>query len=111
MTEEGKKYLSDILHAIDLVEDFTKEIDNFKSYENDLKSQSATERQLAIIGEALNKLNKVDPEITIENDKHIISFRNRLIHAYDSIDNAIVWMILKKHLPKLKIEIENKEAG
>ena len=111
MTEQGKKYLSDILRAIDLIEDFTKETDNFTAYEADLKSQSATERQLAIIGEALNKFRKVEPEITIQNDKQIVAFRNRLIHAYDSIDTAIVWMILKRHLPKLKREIESKEAG
>ncbi len=110
MTERGKKFLSDILRAINLIEDFTKEIDNFNSYEADLKSQSVTERQLAIIGEALSKFRKVEPEVPIENDKQIVAFRNRLIHAYDSIDNAIIWMILKKHLPKLKKEIENKEA-
>jgi uncharacterized protein with HEPN domain len=53
MTEQGKKYLSDILRAIDLIEDFTIETDTFNSYAADLKSQSATERQLAIIGEAI----------------------------------------------------------
>ena len=107
MTETGKKYLSDISRAIKLIEDFNKEINDFSSYEADLKSQSATERQLGIIGEALNKLRKVEPDIVIENEKQIIAFRNRLIHAYDSIDNSIVWMILKKHLPELKKEIEN----
>ncbi|WPP49891.1 HepT-like ribonuclease domain-containing protein [Catalinimonas niigatensis] len=109
MTEKGKKYLSDIVRAIDLIEDFTKGIDTFNAYEADLKSQSAVERQLAIIGEALNKFRKAEPVIAIKHDKQIIAFRNRLIHAYDSIDNAIVWMILKRHLPKLKEEIENQQ--
>lgn len=105
MTEEGKKYLSDISSAIGLIEDFTKEIKDFNAYAADLKTQSATERQLAIIGEALNKLRKISPSSRIEHDKQIIGFRNRLIHAYDHIDNAIVWTILQKHLPKLKKEI------
>lgn len=105
MREEGKKYLSDILRAINLIEDFTQEIEHFSGYENDLKTQSATERQLAIIGEALNQFRKVQPEVVIEHDKQIIGFRNRLVHAYDSIDNAIVWVILKRHLPNLKKEI------
>ena len=109
MTEKSKKYLSDVLIAIDLVRQFTIEITDFNSYEKDLKTQSAVERQLVIIGEALNKLRQIESEIVIENDKQIIGFRNRLVHAYDSIDNSIVWVIIKRHLEKLKIEIENIE--
>lgn len=44
MTEEGKKYLSDISRAIDLTESFTEEINDFDTYDSDLKTQSATER-------------------------------------------------------------------
>ena len=109
MIEEGRKYLSDILKAIKLIEEFTRDTTSFRAYEVDLKTQSATERQLAIIGEALNKFRKLEPEIVIENKQQMIAFRNRFVHAYGSIDNAIVWMILKKHLPKLKQEIERME--
>jgi uncharacterized protein with HEPN domain len=109
MTERSKKYLSDILMAIDLIEEFTVNINDFNNYQNDLKTQSAVERQLAIIGEALNKLNKIDPNIVIKNDKQIIGFRNRLVHAYDSIDNSIVWAILNRYLKPLKEEILNME--
>ncbi|MDT0686712.1 HepT-like ribonuclease domain-containing protein [Autumnicola psychrophila] len=105
MTEKGKKYVSDALRATDLIEDFIADTPDFDFYQEDLKTQSAVERQLAIIGEALNKLKQVQPDIAVQNGKQIIAFRNRLIHAYDSIDNAIVWVILKKHLPELKREI------
>ncbi len=105
MMDRSKKYLSDILIAIDLIEKFTIDVKDFYQYSNDLKTQSAVERQLAIIGEALNKLRKLDAGITIQYDKQIIGFRNRLVHAYDSIDNSIVWAILHKHLNKLKFEI------
>jgi len=103
--EKSKKYLSDILMAIDLIEKFTVDIIDFNAYQNDLKTQSAVERQLAIIGEALNKFKKQAPNIELEHDKQIIGFRNRLIHAYDSIDNSIVWAVLNRHLIKLKEEI------
>lgn len=33
MTDKGKKYLSDILMAIELIEDFTPEIIDFNHYE------------------------------------------------------------------------------
>ena len=107
MMEKSKKYLSDILIAIDLIEKFTVEITDFNMYQNDLKTQSAVERQLAIIGEALNQLKKVSSITEIKNDKQIIGFRNRLIHAYDSIDNSIVWAIINRHLKKLKEEIQS----
>ncbi len=74
----------------------------------DLKTQSAVERQLAIVGEALNKLKKIDTDFKIEHEKQIISFRNRLVHGYNAIDNAIIWNILQVHLPELKQEIKKK---
>ena len=58
MTEKNKKYLFDILSAIDLVEKFIADVPDFNSYQSDLKTQSAVERQLVIIGEALNQINK-----------------------------------------------------
>lgn len=105
MTEQSSKFLSDVLMAIELIEDFTKEIKGFNDYERDRKTQSAVERQLVIIGEALNQFKKLEPTILIEHDRQIISFRNRLVHAYDSIDSSIVWSILVRHLKPLKAEI------
>ena len=93
--------------AINLIREFTIDITDFHTYDKDRKTQSAVERQLVIIGEALNKLRLIESGFVIENDKQIIGFRNRLVHAYDSIDNSIVWAILNRHLEKLKIEIEN----
>ena len=93
--------------AIDLIREFTIDISDFNIYDKDRKTQSAVERQLVIIGEALNKLRGLESGIVIENDKQIIGFRNRLVHAYDSIDNSIVWAIINRHLEKLKSEIEN----
>lgn len=48
--EKSKKYLSDILMAIDLIEKFTVDVNEFNLYDTDLKTQSAVERQLMIIG-------------------------------------------------------------
>lgn len=105
--EKSKKYLSDILMAIELIEEFTLGITDFKIYDKDRKTQSAVERQLVIIGEALNQLKKIDPDFVLENDVQIIGFRNRLVHAYDSLDNSIIWAILNRHIKNLKIEIQN----
>jgi uncharacterized protein with HEPN domain len=92
--------------AIELIEEFIVDDKDFTLYDQDRKTQSAVERQLAIIGEALNQFKKLEPEVKIENDKQIISFRNRLVHAYDSLDNSMIWVIISKHLTPLKIEIQ-----
>ncbi len=106
MTEKSTKYLSDILMAIELIEEFIVDNKDFTLYDQDRKTQSAVERQLAIVGEALSQFKKLEPEIKIENDKQIISFRNRLVHAYDSLDNSMIWVIISRNLTPLKIEIQ-----
>jgi uncharacterized protein with HEPN domain len=108
MTDQGNKYLADILQAIDLIESFTSDISNYDDYISDLKTQSAVERQLGIIGEAVNKFEKIFPDSTLINARKIVGFRNRLIHAYDTVDPAIIWAIIKKHLDPLKKEINHK---
>lgn len=108
MTERGKKYLSDIQLAIELIESFIQDIDSFETYSSDLKTQSAVERQLAIIGEAVNKFKQECPGEILENTHQIVGFRNRIIHAYDNIDNSIVWVILKRYLDPLKKEVKKK---
>ncbi len=108
MTEKELKYLYDILHAIELIEEFTNSISNYAEYNSDVKTQSAVERQLGIIGEAVNKYDIINPESSLEHSKRIVGFRNRLIHAYDAVDSSIVWVIIKKYLPPLKEEILQK---
>ncbi len=105
MTEQGLKYLSDISHAIKLIEEFTSSITNYNSFLEDIKTRSAVERQLSIIGEAINKYDLLNLEEKIDNSRKMVGFRNRLIHAYDSIDPTIIWAIIKNHLPLLKKEI------
>ena len=105
MTDQYKKFLSDILRAIELIESFSSDIKDFESYLADLKTQSAVERQLGIIGEAVNRLEKLYPGYPLTNAHKIVGFRNRLIHAYDAIDASMIWVIIKNYLGPLKIEI------
>ncbi|KGO94806.1 HepT-like ribonuclease domain-containing protein [Flavobacterium subsaxonicum] len=106
MTERARKYLFDILFAIEMVENFLESTPTFFLYENDLKTKSAVERQLGIIGEAVNKFEKEQTGYPLSYSREIVNFRNRLIHAYDSIDDSVVWAIKTNHLPLLKAEIE-----
>jgi len=104
MKEKALKYLSDILQAIELIEDFTQSISNYDDYVKDLKTQSAVERQLGIIGEAVNKYDTIFPNNTLAHARKIVGFRNRLIHAYDAVDASMVWAIIRNHLaPEAKL--------
>ena len=98
MTEEAKKYLFDILLAIESIEQFLVGSEEFEEYQNDLKTKSAVERQLSIIGEAVNKFRKVSTK-QLSHSEQIVAVRNRLIHAYDAIDDTIIWVIVRKYLP------------
>jgi uncharacterized protein with HEPN domain len=104
MREEVKKLLEDIRSSISKIQLFTDGISAFSEYQDDLKTKSAVERQLGIIGEAINKLLKIAPEIKLDSADQIIGLRNRIIHAYDSVDDSIIWVIVKNHLAGLNEE-------
>ena len=105
--DKQSKYLFDIQSAISLIESFTQDIVSYEQYVNDMKTQSAVERQLAIIGEAVGKLKQENNDFVLDEAKKMIDFRNRLIHSYDNIDCSIVWVVIKKYIPLLKKEIES----
>ena len=102
MEKQVNKLLSDILGCITRIEEFTSEIHSFEEYQSNTLVQNAVERNVEIIGEAVNSLLKISPEIAITSARKIVNTRNLLIHGYDSVDSATVWAILRKHLPVLK---------
>jgi uncharacterized protein with HEPN domain len=65
----------------------------------------AVERELEIIGEAVNRILKEDPDFKIINSRKIIDLRNYIIHGYDAIDDETIWGIVMIHIPELYLEI------
>lgn len=106
MSNNSKKFIEDILDSILPIETFTASINSFATFSNDRLVRRATERELEIISEALSRILELEPNLNISDSKLIKGLRNRIIHAYDSVDDAIVWNAVKKHLPILKAEIE-----
>lgn len=80
---------------------------NYLDYKNDIKTKRAVERNIEIIGEAVNRITKEKPDFKIENSRNIIGTRNRIIHSYDNIADEMIWSIVINSLPKLKTEIKN----
>ena len=107
MEIEIKKYLFDIQESIDSIEKYLGEKRDFKVYSADKMLRRAIEREFEIIGEAMNRIEKLDPTLNISSKKKIINMRNRVIHGYDKIDDELIWGTIVRHLPLLKIEIGN----
>jgi len=107
MEIEIKKYLLDISESIQSIEDYLGEKLDFNIYLSDKMLRRAIEREFEIIGEAISRIEKLNPNIEISGKKQIINMRNRVIHGYDKIDDEIVWGTIVRHLPVLKVEIEN----
>jgi len=107
MEIEIKKYLFDIQESIDSIEKFLGDKRDFKIYMADKMLRRAVEREFEIIGEAMSRIEKLDSLLDISGKKQIINMRNRVIHGYNKIDNEIIWGTIVRHLPTLKIEINN----
>ncbi len=105
MKNKDLSRLLDIQTAIDQIFDFLPEPRDYFIFKNDLKTRKAVERNIEIIGEAVNLLLKSNPDISISNSRKIVDTRNRIIHGYDSVSAETIWGISIKHLPKLKDEI------
>ena len=104
MTDKTRKYLFDILEAVNSIENYILNVD-FIQYQKNKMVRRAVEREFEIIGEAMNAMLKADDSIQITSAERIIGMRNRVIHGYDKIDNGLVWGTIKKHLPILKEEV------
>ena len=108
MDERCLKWLHDIKMALIEIEDYFKDREkNFLEYQQNTMLKRAIERNLEIIGEAMNRILKRDNEIgeKITSAKAIIGLRNQVIHAYDSISDENIWSVVITHLPILKAEI------
>jgi uncharacterized protein with HEPN domain len=105
MDKEVQTWLEDIRQAIEEIETFLPEKLNFFEFQKDLKGRKAIERNIEIIGEAVNRILKVHPDIRIANARKIIDTRNRISHGYDSVSEDIIWTIVIKDLKNLKKEI------
>jgi uncharacterized protein with HEPN domain len=109
MDKKILKWLYDVKVSIDEINSyFIDERIDFFEYRKNLMRKRAVERNLEIIGEAINRILKTDNSYSskITDANAIVGLRNQVIHAYDNISDETIWAILTNHLPKLKIEID-----
>nr|WP_131767275.1 HepT-like ribonuclease domain-containing protein [Candidatus Protofrankia californiensis] len=112
MRPDPRKYLWDAVNAAELARGFAQGR-SFEDYLSNAMLRAAVEREFEIIGEALNQLSRVAPEIAsaIPELPRIVAFRNILIHGYATVDDALVWQVLKEKLPELEQVIRDMLDG
>lgn len=106
MNERVLKCLYDIKSAIEEIDTFLESNPtDFENYKNDTLLKRAIERNLEIIGEAINRVLREDPDFQIENARRIVGLRNQIIHGYDAVSDESIWGIIVNHVPNLRKEI------
>jgi uncharacterized protein with HEPN domain len=107
MPHRIKKYLYDIKESIESIEEFLGDKRDFHEYQSNKLLRRGVERELEIIGEAINRILKINPDIEITETRRIVNLRNWVIHGYDQVDDVIIWGIISRDIPKLKTQVEN----
>jgi uncharacterized protein with HEPN domain len=106
MNERVLKCLYDIKSAIEEIDTFLDSSStDFENYKTDTILKRAIERNLEIIGEAMSRILREDPDFQIENARRIVGLRNQIIHGYDAVSDESIWGIIFNHIPKLRKEI------
>src|SRR5438105_142328 len=105
MPHDPRVLLEDVRRAAELIRTFSagRSPDDYRS---DDMLKAAIERQFIVIGEALSRLERTDPSVVsrIGDYRKIIAFRNTLVHGYESVDDAIVWHVIRTGVPLLITE-------
>ncbi len=106
MEDEVKKNLFDILTSILSIDEHLQRKRDYNLYITNLTIRRAVERELEIIGEAMSRVLNQKPDIKISYARIIVDLRNKVIHAYDAVNNDSIWKIIIKDIPILKEEVE-----
>ncbi len=107
MQPDAAKLLWDARNAADRAVEFMAGRSLADYQANDLV-RSAVERQCEIVGEALGRLRNLDPVLAerIPDLRSVVAFRNVLVHGYSTIDDRLVWEIVERKLPALRVVLD-----
>ncbi|MEM9808938.1 MAG: DUF86 domain-containing protein [Cyanobacteria bacterium P01_D01_bin.56] len=94
-----RDYLQDILHYIATAERLIDDM-TFEEFEEDEKTVLALTRAVEIVGEAAKQIPmSLREQYPAVSWKQLVGMRDRLAHAYFSIDLDILWNAAQHVLP------------
>lgn len=105
MDRKAKKYLYDILGAIESIEAYTENVLSLSEFDQDAKTRHAVENRIIVIGEAAYKLRRIG--VSLPQADQLINRRNTFVHQYDSFSVEVVWKVIKNQIPQLKVEVSS----
>jgi len=98
--ERAADYLEHIANAIDRARRYAGNVKSLAGLEQDEQAQDAIVRTLAIVGEAVTRLQKVAPEFIASHPEVpwnlMRGMRNKIIHDYIDVDWDVVWITVQK---------------
>lgn len=107
-------FLAHMLQAIERIFRYTEDLDESAFLQNELV-QDAVIRNLEILGEASNNIQKHYPEIARQHPELPLAFayqmRNAVAHGYFKVDHEIVWKTIHADLPALYGQVQKVVAG
>ena len=107
MDEYIAVYLMDVKMAIEEMESFFNDYPmRYDVFEKDFLRRSAVERKTEIMGEAINRILKINPDFPLPHAREIVNTRNRIIHGYDSVQPEFLWSLVVRHIPALKEDVQ-----
>lgn len=106
MDDRVRKYVEDMLMSISEIEEALDRYGRrYEVLETDFVFRRFVERNIEILGEAMNRILKFAPDVNVTSARKIVDTRNYVIHAYDSLKPDILWAIVINHIPRLKDEL------
>jgi uncharacterized protein with HEPN domain len=109
-----KDYLGHIAEAIQRATSYVQPFPDRAAFEQDPQAQDAVVRNIEIIGEAVNHINRAAPEFVAQHPElpwqQMRDMRNVVIHAYFAVDLEIVWKTVKEDLPRLKEQVDHLQS-
>jgi uncharacterized protein with HEPN domain len=108
--ERVEDYLGHIAEAIDRATGYVQPLPDIDAFRQNPLVQDGVVRNIEIIGEAVNHINRMAPEFIAQHPElpwdDMRDMRNAVIHAYFNVDLTTVWRTVHEDLPKLKQQIE-----
>jgi uncharacterized protein with HEPN domain len=104
-------HLHDVLAAATAIAGFIRGR-TLRDYRSDLLLRSAVERQFEILGEALTRALRTEPDLSqrLPAARGEVDFRNVIAHEYDALSPATVWDIARHELPALARDVRAELA-
>jgi uncharacterized protein with HEPN domain len=113
--ERVEDYLEHIAEAIERATGYVRPLPDRAAFEQSPQVQDAVVRNIEIIGEAVNHINRMAPEFIAQHPEvpwaDMRDMRNIVVHAYFDVQLQVVWRTVQKDLPKLKQQVDRLLSG